>query len=88
MKIGIRQSTSASLYWTMFDNFKLYYYGSYTSDDLTGIHDVLVDNNMPLFAQPADIYSVSGALVRKAATSLEGLEKGVYIINRKKVVVK
>lgn len=37
---------------------------------------------------PADIYDLSGRMVKKAATSLEGLEKGLYIINGKKVLVK
>ena len=37
---------------------------------------------------PADIYDLSGRMVKKAATSLEGLQKGLYIINGKKVLVK
>ena len=35
---------------------------------------------------PADIYDVHGRLVRKQATSLQGLSRGVYIINNQKVV--
>lgn len=34
-----------------------------------------------------DVYSIDGRLVRKGATSLEGLPKGVYIMNGKKYVV-
>lgn len=34
------------------------------------------------------VYSVSGRLVRSGSTSTEGLPKGVYIINKKKVVVR
>ena len=37
---------------------------------------------------PADIYNVNGVMVRKAATGVEGLTKGIYIINGKKVFVK
>ena len=37
---------------------------------------------------PADIFELSGRIVKKAATSLEGLDKGVYLMNGKKVVVK
>lgn len=33
-----------------------------------------------------DIYSIDGRLVRKSATSLEGLPKGIYIIHGRKVV--
>lgn len=35
-----------------------------------------------------DIYSLDGRLVRKNAASLEGLPKGLYIMNGKKMVVK
>lgn len=35
---------------------------------------------------PADIYDVHGRLVRKAATSFEGLSRGVYIVNNRKLV--
>ena len=35
----------------------------------------------------ADIYDLSGRLVRKGATSLNGLHQGTYIINQQKVVV-
>ena len=38
-------------------------------------------------SQPADIYSVSGAMVRKQATSLKGLAKGVYFINGNKIII-
>ena len=39
-----------------------------------------------LMQEPADIYSLDGRLVKKSATSLEGLPKGVYIIRGRKVV--
>ena len=35
---------------------------------------------------PADVYDIHGRLVRKQAASLDGLSKGVYIINGQKVV--
>lgn len=88
VNIGIRQGSAPTSYWTIFDNFRLYYYGSYTSTDVTGIEDIPYTPAEPLFANPADIYSINGVLVRKNATSLEGVEKGLYIINHKKVVVK
>lgn len=34
------------------------------------------------------VYSVSGRVVRSGSASVEGLPKGVYIINRKKVVIR
>ncbi len=36
----------------------------------------------------ADVYSMDGRLVRKNAASLEGLPKGLYIMNGKKMIVK
>lgn len=36
----------------------------------------------------ADVYTLSGLLVRKQATTLEGLPKGIYIVDGKKKVVK
>ena len=35
---------------------------------------------------PADIYDIHGRMLRKGATSLKGLSRGVYIINQQKVV--
>lgn len=39
-------------------------------------------------AIPADIYDLSGRIVKKNATSAQGLQKGVYLMNGKKVIVK
>ena len=36
--------------------------------------------------RPADVYDMHGRLVRKAATSLEGLSRGVYLMNNRKIV--
>lgn len=38
--------------------------------------------------QPADIYDVNGNLIRKEATTTNGLTKGVYIVNGQKFLVK
>jgi hypothetical protein len=37
---------------------------------------------------PTDIYSLSGVLVRRGATTLDGLPKGVYVANGRKFMVK
>ena len=36
----------------------------------------------------ADIYDLSGRMVKKGATTTDGLMKGVYLVNGKKVVLK
>lgn len=37
---------------------------------------------------PVNIYDLSGRLVKKNATSAEGLQEGIYLMNGKKVIVK
>lgn len=42
-------------------------------------------NKVTVFTQPVDVYSLDGKLVRRQATSFEGL-KGVYIVGDRKIV--
>ncbi|MBQ8227317.1 MAG: CotH kinase family protein [Bacteroidaceae bacterium] len=51
----------------------------------TDIHDVRLNESG--IRLPADIYNTEGRLIRKAATTLEGLEQGIYIINGNKVIL-
>ena len=52
----------------------------------------IIDSSSVEYAEasgwPADIYDMSGRMVRKKAYSFDGLEKGMYIVNGKKVYVK
>ena len=80
LKIGIRQTSSASSYWTIFDNFRLYYYGSMSIDDVTSIEQVVTEG-----AAPAAVYNLYG---QKVSNSLEGLPSGFYICGGKKILVK
>lgn len=56
-------------------------------DEATAIEGVMTDEG-DLMVFPADIYSVSGQLVRKKAVGLDGLPRGVYIVGGQKIVVK
>ena len=47
----------------------------------SGIDEIAVDG------KPVDVYTLDGRLVRRQATSLDGL-KGLYLIGNKKVYVK
>lgn len=49
----------------------------------TGIKQMELSND-----KPATIYDLKGNIVRKNATTTNGLRSGVYIINNKKVIVK
>ena len=65
------------------------YYWSYFSagakgNGATGITDMDASTDAKTF----DVYSVDGQLVKQAATSLEGLPKGLYIVNGEKVAIK
>ena len=51
--------------------------------EATEIDEVIVNAE-----NPVDVYLLDGRLVRSNATSLQGLSKGVYIVNGKKVIVK
>jgi len=47
----------------------------------TGIQTIMMDNG-----EVFDVYSLSGHKVKSKTTSLDGLPRGIYIINGKKVV--
>ncbi len=50
----------------------------------TGIGDIVANPN----AISGNVYNMNGQLVRRNATSINGLAHGVYVVNGKKVVVK
>ena len=54
-------------------------------EQTTGINQTLIGSEHP---QKADIYTVNGQLVRAGSSSTEGLPKGIYIVNGKKLVVR
>ena len=54
-------------------------------DETTDIDFIEIDNNGQQVN--GNIYNLNGQLVKKNATSLEGLAKGIYIVNGKKVSV-
>ena len=56
--------------------------GTLTVTEPDGIREVVSTT------QPADVYTVTGLLLRRNATTLEELPKGVYVIAGRKVIVK
>ena len=74
-RIGIRGTKSATAYWTMFDNFRLLFYGK--NRTIVGIRSM--DNGQ--LKMDNDIYDLNG---RKVTTP----KRGLYIVNGKKVVIK
>lgn len=75
MKVGIQTKTSDGGSWTIFDNFRLYYYGDYTVEEVeTPVKSIKMSDKAPV------IYDMMGRPVSRATN------KGMYIINGKKVV--
>ena len=81
LKIGLRSSTMDHYYWCIFNNFRLYYYGSHTAAEVDGIDTITTD-------KPVDgkrnIYRIDGRKVADGSRLLPG----IYIIDGKKLVVK
>lgn len=60
-------------------------YGKANNNDYpTAIHDVAADSAGR--QAPANVYTLSGQIVRHGSTSLDGLPQGVYIVGGKKVI--
>ena len=88
LKIGIKGTISNDGYWSICDNFRLYYYGSLTKDEVTGVEEVKNDE-LPMTNEnvPSGIYDMNGRLVRHG-TNTAGLPKGLYIVGGRKIVVR
>lgn len=67
-----------------YDGKRYIYNITVVTPQYTGIASVDSDDEV----KAGDVYSVAGAVVRKNATSLEGLPAGAYIFNGKKYIVK
>lgn len=79
---GSLQATLTSIQFTTSDNTQYDLSESYFNITSTsGINEISAE-------KPATVYDLKGNQIRKNATSVEGLAKGVYIINNKKVIVK
>ena len=83
LKIGLRCNSSADYYWSIFDNFRLYYYGSMSKEVVNNIN-TLTDST-PLC--PTDVYSVTGVRVGNT-DEINALPAGIYYTCGKKILVK
>ena len=78
LQAGIRCGSMSDYYWVIFDNFRLYYYGSKSIDDVTGIGKI----EMTEAVGNDKIYDLQGRRVTSPT------KKGIYIVNGRKVVVR
>ncbi len=56
-----------------------------TLGDASGIESVVIADDQP---KVFNIYTLSGSMIRRQATSLDGLPRGIYIVNHKKIMVR
>ena len=76
MKVGIRCNTSNDGYWSIFDNFRLFYYGNHEIDYITAVEPIAPA------AEKEDIYyDLAGRRVSRPS-------HGLYILNGKKIMIK
>jgi hypothetical protein len=82
IKIGIKNDDTTDGNWTIFRDFTLKFWGT----------QKVIPTNMNTITQSTigkfNIYNIAGQRIRTNVVSLEGLSKGLYIINGKKVVIK
>lgn len=79
LKVGVKSTSMPSNYWAIFDNFRLYYYGSKSVDEVTAVpaiqHSEIITTN--------SVYDLQGRKV-----SEPGIRKGIYIVDGKKMIVR
>lgn len=76
LRVGVKCTSAPSYYWTMFDHFRLYFYGQ--NDKPLGI-----DENMKATEEGNNaVYDLSGRRINASQT----LKRGIYIVNGKKVL--
>jgi hypothetical protein len=77
LQFGIRCPSMGSKYWVIFDNFRLYFYGGVSKDDVTAVKGV---SSVPA-ATDNTYYDLQGRRV-------ENPGKRLYIMNGKKVIIR
>ena len=78
--VGIRCTSSADMYWSIFDNFRLYFLGSPEKVPV-GIAETAIDEDAE---GPSALYNLQGVRLQPG----QKVQKGVYILNGRKHVVK
>lgn len=81
ISLYLRGTNSNSSSWACFDNFRLYYYGPMTMDEITSAPSVMERHE----AVPSTaVYSISGQYV---GNDLKTLPAGIYIQNHRKIKI-
>ena len=83
LRIGIKCNNASTAYWTMFDHFRLHFFGNATTTD--GIQDTQLTSDQPYPQTRTDIYDLYG---RRVSGKGSARKPGLYIVNKKKVIVR
>lgn len=81
IKMYLRGGNSLTASWTIFDDFRLYYYGPITKEEVTSID---ATKDAPNKERSNAIYDTMG---RYMGTNPTTLRPGIYIINGKKICI-
>ena len=84
IRLGIRCSTSNDSYWSIFDDFRLYYFGRLTAEQVTAIDETVLLKQKAESGKQHVVYDLSGRQVNQT----ESLRPGIYILDGKKIAVK
>ena len=82
LKLGIRCTFSDNMYWSIFDNFRLYYFGNMPFDEVMPVKKI----QMQAQSVSDRVFTIDGRAVNMHGKGVESLPHGVYIIGGKKVV--
>jgi hypothetical protein len=86
LRVGIKCTNAPTAYWTMFDHFQLHFFGGYTGAD--GIRETEQGKHDLEHA----IYDLQGRRMNNfhypSTTTRQPFQKGIYIVNGKKAIIK
>ena len=82
LKLGIRCTFSDNMYWSIFDNFRLYYFGNMPFDEVMPVKKI----QMQTQSVSDRVFTIDGRAINMHGKGVESLPHGVYIIGGKKVV--
>ena len=80
LRMGLRSTSMPDSYWVIFSQFRLYFYGKMSEDQLVGIQDVKA-TPQPTYR---GIYTLDG---RRLADDAQ-LSRGIYVVDGKKTVIR
>ena len=82
LKLGIRCTFSDNMYWSIFDNFRLYYFGNMPFEEVMPVKKIQVQTQ----SVSDRVFTIDGRAINMHGKGVESLPHGVYIIGGKKVV--